>query len=430
MADLDYPASPVLGQVFDQWTWNGTYWELTGSGGGGDAVNNPWKPPVVTTTTGPITLSGLQSIDQVTVKEGDRVLVKDQHWGDVWDGPKNEANGIYIASAGAWTRAPDALTPASLVGAIVRVIGTTASPSSPAGGYTDTLWLCSRPRPHSSDTWINFVPAAGPVPDVISGVPSSVLVSINDHGTWYDINGGSATVITLPDPAGLPMGFEVTFVRNTTYAVTFTPAVAGTITSAGGMLAIANQGGVVSAKRIGFYTPMWVLSGDLGETSLPFMKIGLSPSGPITKSTTWSGVPFVPWYSGALTDGFLTNAPEYFQYIDSSRIRIEPGRYGIELSWSVRYNGATKAMPWGKYGTFDIRNVAPGGAIPGGGTVIMAPFHMSGSYQSFSLFIMFAVSTPKELYATIYENDTANAAETWGFDSRGNNIRIIRYEDM
>ena len=50
-------------------------------------------------TTGPITLSGLQSIDGVILQEGDRVLVKDQ---------ENKAeNGIYIAKETDWVRAPD-----------------------------------------------------------------------------------------------------------------------------------------------------------------------------------------------------------------------------------------------------------------------------------------------------------------------------------
>ena len=52
----------------------------------------------VATTTG-ITLSGLQTIDGIALSNGDRVLVKDQVSG--------ETNGIYIASAGAWTRATD-----------------------------------------------------------------------------------------------------------------------------------------------------------------------------------------------------------------------------------------------------------------------------------------------------------------------------------
>lgn len=50
-------------------------------------------------TTGNITLSGAQTIDGVGVSAGDRVLVKDQTTGS--------QNGIYLVSAGAWTRSTD-----------------------------------------------------------------------------------------------------------------------------------------------------------------------------------------------------------------------------------------------------------------------------------------------------------------------------------
>ena len=58
------------------------------------------KAPVVTATTGPITLSGAQTIDTVLVNTSDRVLVKDQ---------ANAAeNGIYAVNGqGPWKRSTD-----------------------------------------------------------------------------------------------------------------------------------------------------------------------------------------------------------------------------------------------------------------------------------------------------------------------------------
>ena len=58
-----------------------------------------WKNSVKVATTGPITLSGTQTIDSVAVVAGDRVLVKDQ--------ASAATNGIYVVAAGAWTRATD-----------------------------------------------------------------------------------------------------------------------------------------------------------------------------------------------------------------------------------------------------------------------------------------------------------------------------------
>ena len=59
---------------------------------------NP-KGVVKCATTTSITLTGLQTIDTYTTLAGDRVLVKNQG--------TSSQNGIYIASASAWTRATD-----------------------------------------------------------------------------------------------------------------------------------------------------------------------------------------------------------------------------------------------------------------------------------------------------------------------------------
>ena len=57
------------------------------------------KVPCRIATTASITLSGLQSIDGITVANGDRVLVKDQ--------ASSIDNGIYVANTSAWNRSLD-----------------------------------------------------------------------------------------------------------------------------------------------------------------------------------------------------------------------------------------------------------------------------------------------------------------------------------
>jgi hypothetical protein len=66
------------------------------------AVNGTdWKQSVrVGSTANITTLSGLLTLDGITVVANDRVLVKDQ--------TTASANGIYLAASGAWTRALDA----------------------------------------------------------------------------------------------------------------------------------------------------------------------------------------------------------------------------------------------------------------------------------------------------------------------------------
>jgi len=58
------------------------------------------KQSVRATTTANITLSGLQTVDGVSLVAGDRILVKDQSTG--------AQNGIYVVATTAWTRASDA----------------------------------------------------------------------------------------------------------------------------------------------------------------------------------------------------------------------------------------------------------------------------------------------------------------------------------
>jgi hypothetical protein len=112
------------------------------------ATGISWKQPVVCGTTANITLSGLQTIDGVTTVAGDRVLVKSQ--------TAPAQNGIYLASATAWSRAPDADTWDELISAICFV----ESGSTLAG----SAWYCTiQPGGTigtTAITWSNFSVAA------------------------------------------------------------------------------------------------------------------------------------------------------------------------------------------------------------------------------------------------------------------------------
>lgn len=100
---------------------------------------------VVAATTGSITLSGAQTIDGVNVVATNRVLVKNQ-------GTASQ-NGIYVAAAGAWTRATDADGAGEL---------DYASTVAVLGGVTNggTTWFLSTPGPitigTTAQTWVLF----------------------------------------------------------------------------------------------------------------------------------------------------------------------------------------------------------------------------------------------------------------------------------
>ena len=103
-----------------------------------------FKQPALCATTANITLSGLQTIDGITVAAGDRVLVKNQS--------TQANNGIYLASTGAWSRSPDADAYSELVSAFLFV----ESGSTQAG----TAFYCtSQPGGTlgvTAITWSNF----------------------------------------------------------------------------------------------------------------------------------------------------------------------------------------------------------------------------------------------------------------------------------
>ena len=91
-----------------------------------------WKEPVEVATIGNITLSNEQTIDNVSVLAGDRVLVRAQ--------TDAEENGIYVCvDAGAWTRSDDMDAGSEFPAAAVFVIrGDT---------YADTGFVCSNDTP-------------------------------------------------------------------------------------------------------------------------------------------------------------------------------------------------------------------------------------------------------------------------------------------
>jgi len=108
------------------------------------AAGLSWKQPVNAATTANVTsLSGLQTIDTVSLAAGNTVLVKNQSTAS--------QNGIYVVASGAWTRSVGADTWDEYVGAIVFVI---------SGSQADSAWYSSAQPGGTLGTtainWYNF----------------------------------------------------------------------------------------------------------------------------------------------------------------------------------------------------------------------------------------------------------------------------------
>ena len=86
-----------------------------------------WKAPAKVAAGSNITLSGYQTIDNIAVVAGDRVLVIGQ--------TDPTQNGVYVVSASAWTRSTDANTQAELEGLAILV--------EQGVVYTNAAFVCS-----------------------------------------------------------------------------------------------------------------------------------------------------------------------------------------------------------------------------------------------------------------------------------------------
>lgn len=147
------------------------------------AAGLSWKQPVLCATTTNITLSGLQACDGVTPAAGDRVLVKSQ--------TTASQNGIYLASATAWSRSPDADTWNELISAICFVeTGSTLAGSA---------WYCTAQPGGTLGTtavnWSNFSVAASYSAGTGLTLASNVF-SITNTGVSAGAYGSASKTLT------------------------------------------------------------------------------------------------------------------------------------------------------------------------------------------------------------------------------------------
>ena len=167
------------------------------------ATGISWKQPVLCGTTVNITLSGLQTLDGVTVVAGSRVLVKNQ--------TTTSQNGIYLASATAWSRAPDADTWDELVSALVFV----ESGSTLAG----SAWYCTIQRGGTlgttAITWSNFSVAANYTAGTGLSLNSYVFSITNTGVTAAAYGSASKTLTATVNAQG-----QLTVLADTNIAIT------------------------------------------------------------------------------------------------------------------------------------------------------------------------------------------------------------------
>ena len=267
------------------------------------AAGLSWKQPALTGTSANITLSGLQTINGVTVVAGDVVLVKNQ--------TTSSENGIYVASAGAWTYSVGGDTWSEYVGAIIFITN---------GSLGGTAWYCTAQPGGTLGTtamnWSNF--------SVASSYTAGTGLTLT--GTQFSITNTGLAAATYGSASSIPViAFnaqgQATSVTNTTV----TPAV-GSITGLGTGVATwlatpssanlaaavsdeTGSGSLVFATSPTLVTPILgtPTSGNFSTGTFTWPTFNQNTTGTAAKATNLAGgaVGNVPYQSAANTTTFL-----------------------------------------------------------------------------------------------------------------------------
>lgn len=136
------------------------------------------KDPVRVVTTGNIALSGLQSIDGVTLLAGDRVLVKAQTAG--------AENGIWVAASGVWARAADADADVEVTrGMATTVLEGTTKGTGSATGNPVTFVLTNQTAVTLGTTALTFAPIGAQAASYSAGA------GLTQSGQQFAVNAGN-----------------------------------------------------------------------------------------------------------------------------------------------------------------------------------------------------------------------------------------------
>jgi len=168
------------------------------------------KQSVRYATTGPITLSGNQSVDGATTAAGMRVLVKDQ--------VDATENGIYLTAAGAWARASDADAAGEFTAGLF-VFVTEGAVNSDSGWVlttNDPVTLGSTPLAFAQFSGAGQIIAGTGITKSGNTLSLTTPVDIANGGT------GAATAAAARAALGVPGVYSTTIGDNSSTAITVT----------------------------------------------------------------------------------------------------------------------------------------------------------------------------------------------------------------
>ena len=285
-----------------------------------------------------ITLSGLQTIDGYTTLAGDRVLVKNQG--------TTSQNGIYIASASAWTRAVDMDVWAEVPGAYTVLLN---------GSQANTGWVST-----SADTGtinvtpITFVQFSG-VSTYYAGTGltlTSNTFSITPVGTAGTYGSASSVPVFVTNASG-----QVTSVTNTSIAIANT-AVSGLGTmSTQNAGAVAITGGFIDGTTVGATIASTVRGTTITATS-QFTGTGTGLTG------TAAGLSIGGNAATATTSGSVTNSVTFTNTGGAASGTTYNGSVARTIDYSTL--GAPSTTGTGASGTWGIGITGNAGTVTNG----------------------------------------------------------------
>lgn len=202
-------------------------------------------------TTVNISLTGLQTIDTYTTLAGDRVLVKNQS--------TSSQNGIYIASASAWTRSTDMDVWSEVPGAYTVLLNGSQSNTGwvSTAAQTGTIGVTAMP-------WVQFSAASTYYAGTGLTLASNTF-SITNTGVTANTYGSTSQTVTFVINA---QG-QITSATSQNIAIAATQITSGTIDSArisGSYTGITGVGTITAGTWNG--TTIAVANGGTGATTL------------------------------------------------------------------------------------------------------------------------------------------------------------------
>lgn len=368
-----------------------------------------WKGSVRVATTTNITLSGLQTVDGISLVAGNRVLVKNQ--------TLSQNNGIYIVSAGAWTRATDCDSAAELETTTVLVTLGTAN--------KNTQWTESLAIVTIGTDPVTFVQIAGAgvytngsgitlTGNVFSIAALAITNSMINDVDWSKVTGTPTTRagygITDAYPlTGNPAGFLTSLgIGSSTQAWDGDLDAIAALSGASGLL-----------KKTGANT--WVLDTNVYITAITSGMIttalGYTPEDTANKSTSTSDsastVKFPVW---SVVVSYITGLGYLLSSTASTTYRLLIDIFATTLtslpdtitlaqanSWirvSVSSNGnltippnSSVPIPIGSYYNFRQSGVGTITLVPGAGVTLNAPSNVLSTGSQYDVIRIIKQST-------------------------------------